>query len=54
MVAHPFGVQGYLADALHHLLQQIGIPKLTDEFSEVEALEDLAHILREAFEKVCM
>ena len=35
MVADTLGVQVNLADALHHLLQQIGIPKLTDEFSEV-------------------
>ena len=47
MIADTLGVPVNRADALHHLLQQIGIPTPTDKFSEVEVLEDLAHVLRE-------
>ena len=44
MVADSIRVQVNLTNTLHHLIQQIGIPQLTDEFGEVGILKDLASV----------
>jgi len=52
VVGHRVRVQVDLAEALHHLEQQAGVVELGDRVVEVELLDHLPHVGREALDVV--